>query len=308
MGGEKKYDTSKSFKFPYLMACAGFGGCISELLSIPFDTIKVLKMNQKESGSNAKYQGTLQSIRTVVGEEGIKGLYFGLIPGFHRQMLYASLRIALFYRFKEGFGSIFNKDENSVPIRLISGIFAGSLAICVGNPAEVVKIRYQSDLKVAKPERRYTKGVVDAYQQIFKGEKGIKEFYVGLPVNMFRNAIYNAAEVVTYDMVKEAIISRGLMNDTFFLRVIASTAAGAAAVLFGSPADVIKTRLMANKDSNVGVFKTVYNTFTNEGFSAFYKGAAPQLVRLVSFNVTCFLSFETAKDYLLRNKIGMRKY
>lgn len=44
MAGHKE-DTSKKFRFPFLMLSAGVGGCISEFLSLPMDTIKVLKMN-----------------------------------------------------------------------------------------------------------------------------------------------------------------------------------------------------------------------------------------------------------------------
>lgn len=64
---------------------------------------------------------------------------------------------------------------------------------------------------------------------------------------MFRNAIYNASEVVTYDWVKEIFLERDLLEDRLPLRIIASTAAGIAAVIFGSPTDVIKVRIMSSK-------------------------------------------------------------
>ena len=66
----------------------------------------------------------------------------------------------------------------------------------------------------------------------------------GLVPNIFRNSIINAAEIATFDQVKDYILDRKLMADNVYLHLVSSSIAGFVAAIVGSPVDVIKTRVM----------------------------------------------------------------
>lgn len=68
--------------------------------------------------------------------------------------------------------------------------------------------------------------------------------WTGLVPNIFRNAIINAAEIATFDQVKDMLLSRNLMQDNVYCHLVSSSIAGFTAAVVGSPVDVIKTRIM----------------------------------------------------------------
>jgi solute carrier family 25 uncoupling protein 27 len=52
-------------------------------------------------------------------------------------------------------------------------------------------------------------------------------------------------ELTTYDSVKQAILGAGLLGDNVAAHAAASSCSGLVAALVSTPADVVKTRLMA---------------------------------------------------------------
>ena len=63
-----------------------------------------------------------------------------------------------------------------------------------------------------------------------------------------RNSLINAAEVSTYDQVKQLALERGYA-DTPLLHCFCATVASANAAVLGCPPDVIKTRTMNNREA-----------------------------------------------------------
>jgi hypothetical protein len=83
---------------------------------------------------------------------------------------------------------------------------AGAIAITVANPTDLVKVRLQAEGKLAPGvQRRYT-GAMDAYAKIARQE-GVAALWTGLGPNVARNAIINAAELASYDQVKQVSAS-----------------------------------------------------------------------------------------------------
>jgi len=70
-------------------------------------------------------------------------------------------------------------------------------------------------------------------------------------------------------------------------------AAGFVAVCFGSPVDVLKTRLMnATPGQRSGAFSVISDMLSKEGPLAFYKGFQVNFLRIGSWNVAMFLFLE----------------
>jgi len=74
---------------------------------------------------------------------------------------------------------------------------------------------------------------------------------------------------------------------------VCGSLAGFNGVCVGSPVEVIKTRVMS---AAPGEYKNpidcAYKMFKNEGISSFYKGFAPNVVKLSLWNSVCFVLFE----------------
>ena len=61
---------------------------------------------------------------------------------------------------------------------------------------------------------------------------------------MCRNSVFNAAELATYDQVKQILVKKMNLPDSVFTHFFCGFWAGVMAVIVGNPIDVIKTRLM----------------------------------------------------------------
>nr|GLL42963.1 mitochondrial uncoupling protein 2-like [Ipomoea trifida] len=257
--------------FAGIFACSAFAACFAEFCTLPFDTAKVRLQLQKGAasgeggGGGAKYKGLLGTMVTIAKEEGIFALWKGVIPGLHRQFLYGGLRIGLYEPVKAFIIGSDHVGEVSLFSKILAALLTGAIAIAVANPTDLVKVRLQAESKapVGAP-RRYI-GAMDAYYTIVKQE-GLTALWTGLGPNIARNAIINAAELASYDHVKETILKIPGFTDSALTHILAGLGAGFFAVCIGSPVDV--------------------------GPFAFYKGFLPNFTRLGLWNVIMFLTFE----------------
>lgn len=114
--------------------------------------------------------------------------------------------------------------------------------------------------------------------------------------NVSRNAIVNVAEIVCYDVIKEKILSSGLLHDGIPCHFSAAVAAGLCTTVASSPVDVVKTRYMNSAPGEYkGAIDVAVRMFMNEGPMAFYRGFIPSFARLVSWNIVLWITYEQIK-------------
>ncbi|XP_030055871.1 mitochondrial uncoupling protein 2 [Microcaecilia unicolor] len=280
---------------------AGAAACIADLFTFPLDTAKVRLQIQGESksGKNVKaiqYKGVFGTITTIVKTEGAISLYNGLVAGLQRQMSFASVRIGLYDSVKQFYCSY--SENSGVGCRLLAGCTTGAVAVTFAQPTDVVKVRFQAHVKVIHGDRRYN-GTMDAYKTIAK-EEGMRGLWKGTLPNITRNAIVNCAELVTYDLIKEALLKHTLLTDNLPCHFLAAFGAGFCATIVASPVDVVKTRYM---NSVPGQYSSALNCALtmgiNEGTTAFYKGFMPAFLRLGSWNIVMFVTYEQLKRAMM---------
>ncbi|XP_003229598.1 putative mitochondrial transporter UCP3 [Anolis carolinensis] len=286
---------------------AGTAACIADLCTFPLDTAKVRLQIQGESKSSraakdVRYKGVFGTITTMVKMEGPRSLYNGLVAGLQRQMSFASIRIGLYDSVKQ-FYTPKGSDNASILTRLLAGCTTGAMAVTCAQPTDVVKVRFQAHIGLAGGPKKYN-GTVDAYRTIAR-EEGVRGLWKGTLPNIARNAIVNCGEMVTYDLIKETLLKYHLMTDNFPCHFVAAFGAGFCATVVASPVDVVKTRYM---NSIPGQYKNALNcTLTmvmKEGPTAFYKGFIPSFLRLGSWNVVMFVSFEQLKRMMVLAQVA----
>lgn len=180
---------------------------------------------------------------TVAREEGVSALYKGLEPGLHRQVINGGLRIGLYDPVKK---LIVGKDHvGDVPLlgKIGAGLATGAIAICVASPTDLVKVRMQGEGKLPPGVPRRYSSAVAAYGIIAR-EEGLTGLWKGLGPNVARNAIINAAELASYDQIKQSLLASGYFKDNVVTHLLSGLGAGFFAVSIGSPVDVVKSRVM----------------------------------------------------------------
>ncbi|XP_028320149.1 mitochondrial uncoupling protein 2-like [Gouania willdenowi] len=283
---------------------AGTAGCVADLVTFPLDTAKVRLQVQGESGLSSrsqgvKYRGVFGTICTIVKTEGPRGLYSGLVAGLHRQMCFASVRVGMYDTMKDFYAR--GSQNPGIVARLLAGSTTGAMAVAFAQPTDVVKVRFQAQARLPESGslKRYS-GTIEAYRTITRDE-GIRGLWKGCLPNIVRNAIVNCSELVTYDIIKELILNYNLMTDNMPCHFTAGFAAGFCTTIMASPVDVVKTRYM---NSVPGQYSSAINCAltmqVNEGPKAFYKGFMPSFLRLGSWNIVMFVSYEQIKRLLVR--------
>ncbi|XP_062423465.1 dicarboxylate carrier SLC25A8-like isoform X2 [Rhea pennata] len=278
---------------------AGAAACFADLVTFPLDTAKVRLQIQGEAkaaggAAGARYRGVFGTIATMVRTEGARSLYSGLVAGLQRQVSFASVRIGLYDSVKQFYAKA--PERAGLGSRLLAGCTTGALAVALAQPTDVVKVRFQARAR-AEGARRY-QGTVDAYRTIAK-EEGVRGLWKGTSPNIARNAIVNCAELVTYDVLKDALLESRLMTDHLPCHFAAAFGAGFCATLVASPVDVVKTRYMNSVPGQYGsAARCALATLAGEGPQAFYKGFTPAFLRLGSWNVVMFVTYEQLKRAL----------
>ncbi|KAI8014050.1 Mitochondrial uncoupling protein 2 [Camellia lanceoleosa] len=293
---------NSEISFAGTFASSAFAACFAELCTIPLDTAKVRlqlqkKVNTEEEAGVPKYRGMLDTIATIAREEGLIALWKGVIPGLHRQFLYGGLRIGLYEPVKAFFVGSEYVGDVSLFQKILAALITGALAIAVANPTDLVKVRLQAEGNLLPGLPRRYSGALNAYYTIMKQE-GLAGLWTGIGPNIARNAIINAAELASYDQVKETILKIPGFTDSVFTHLLAGLGAGFFAVCIGSPVDVVKSRMMGDS-----IYKSTLDCFIRtlktEGPFAFYKGFLPNFGRLGIWNVIMFLTLEQAKKFFV---------
>lgn len=218
----------------------------AEACTVPIDVTKVrLQIQQSTKGAVFKYRGMLHAGFTIAKEEGLTALYKGLAPALFRQASYAGLRMAIYERARV---LVIRDGPPAMWEKVLAGGSAGALAAAITTPTDVVKVRLQAEGKLPPGVKPRYRGTFHAFYTIAK-EEGLRGLYRGVVPNVQRAAVINAAELSSYDQVKQILIkqTRYTGGDTFWSHLGASLIAGLVGTILANPIDVLKTRIMNQK-------------------------------------------------------------
>ncbi|XP_057964992.1 uncharacterized protein LOC131155696 isoform X2 [Malania oleifera] len=211
----------------------------------------------------------------LVKKEGLGSLYLGLTPSLARSVLYGGLRLGLYepskYVYEWAFGS------TNILIKIASGAFSGAAATALTNPIEVLKVRLQMNSSLRG-------GAIGEMRKI-ASEEGIRALWKGVGPAMTRAAALTASQLATYDESKRLLIRWTPLEEGFPLHLISSTVAGILSTLITAPIDMIKTRLMLQRESKrvrgyQNGFHCAYQVMLTEGSKSLYKGGFAIFARL----------------------------
>ncbi|KAH0884958.1 hypothetical protein HID58_061054 [Brassica napus] len=281
-------DSKPDLTLPKTFACSAFAACVGEVCTIPLDTAKVRLQLQKSAIAGdvtlPKYRGLLVPLQ---GKKAFA--HYGKVL-YRDCIVSASVEVKNLYVGKDHVGDV------PLSKKILAGLTTGALGIIVANPTDLVKVRLQAEGKLAAGvPKRYT-GALNAYSTIVRQE-GVRALWTGLGPNVARNAIINAAELASYDQVKQTILKIPGFTDNVVTHILSGLGAGFFAVCIGSPVDVVKSRMMGDS-AYKNTIDCFVQTLQSDGPMAFYKGFIPNFGRLGSWNVIMFLTLEQAKKYV----------
>ncbi|KAF9804549.1 hypothetical protein SFRURICE_014457 [Spodoptera frugiperda] len=193
------------------------------------------------------------------------------------------------------------KPQKQMPtwVNFIIGGVSGMLAVCVVQPADLLKTRMQllgpagKDLSVFRVAK-----------DVFKAE-GVRGFYMGMSAALLRQATYTTARLgffkVLFDIHKTR---RG--DPSFPIKVLMGMLAGGAGSLFGNPCDVALIRMTSDgrlppekRRNYKHVFNALGRIISEEGPMTLFRGVGATVSRAMVFNGAQLGSYSQAREMLL---------
>ncbi|XP_070274566.1 mitochondrial uncoupling protein 4 isoform X2 [Myotis yumanensis] len=221
----------------------------------------------------------------------------------HLQTLYSGGRMVTYEHLRE---VVFRKNEDKhYPLwkSVIGGMFAGVVGQFLANPTDLVKVQMQMEGKrklEGKPLR--FRGVHHAFAKIL-AEGGIRGLWAGWVPNVQRAALVNMGDLTTYDTVKHYLVLNTTLEDNIMTHSLSSFCSGLVASILGTPADVIKSRIMNQPRDQQGrglLYKSstdcLIQAVQGEGFMSLYKGFLPSWLRMTPWSLVFWLTYEKIRE------------
>jgi len=292
-------------------AAAALAVSLATAVLNPFDVVKA-KLQAQGQGKDPKqllYRGTRHCFATLLREEGLlRGLYApGLAASIGRDVLNGGVRIGCYPWVKKTIaasGLWADSDCEPLSLRLIAGCFTGAIGAALGNPFDIVKIRFQTEsgVLVRSEENALVyatglyRGATPQYASTLAAIRGCYlqgELGRGIVPSVLRAAVITAAQVCSYEGMKERL--REHMEPGMPVFMLCGLFSGGVSAVASAPIDLVKTRVMADRkgmmmasaepaSASAYLYSNAKDCLTattaKEGVRALWKGVVASFLRL----------------------------
>ncbi|KAL1869220.1 hypothetical protein Plec18167_007886 [Paecilomyces lecythidis] len=233
----------EEYRSPYLhsMLAGGIGGTTGDMLMHTLDTVKTRQ--QGDPNFPPKYASMSSSFRTILREEGVRGLYSGVTPAFFGSFPGTLIFFGV-YEFSKR--HMLDAGINPSVTYLTGGFLADLAASIIYVPSEVLKTRLQLQGRYNNPYFRsgYNyRSTRDALRTIVRQE-GFSALFYGYKATIFRDLPFSALQFAFYEQERKLAQDwSGTKDLNLGLEILTATTAGGMAGVITCPMDVVKTRI-----------------------------------------------------------------
>ncbi len=277
------------------LLCGGIAGATARSFVAPIDRVKILMQTQQLIVKDGKqrYNSVMQSLRYIVQNEGISKLWRGNGTNCIRVFPYAATQFVSYDKYKAML--LLEGGTMTIFRRLFAGALAGATATSLTHPLDVVRLRLS-----VQPELHGFKGAIRSVYM----EQGMKTFFKGYSATLLSLAPFIAINFATFDQLKFVTYKTfPILEDNIGVTLGLGACAGLFAQSICFPLDTIRRRMQLpgqHYSSVLNAFKTVFQT---EGMKGFYKGMAPNAIKVIPNNAIRFVVYDYLKTrYQLKSK------
>lgn len=301
------------------LVAGGLTGAITKSSVAPLERAKILlqiegmtssKTGTMKHSSPLKYNGLLNTIYTIIKDEGFLALYRGNGANVLRVIPVYALK----FTFNDVFTDIWKADKTNPKHKLtfsqliISGTCAGLFQTCITYPLETVRTR----LSMGKGLGASYDGIADVFVRTIKTE-GISGLYKGLGPTLVTGSPYVGLQMSGFELLLRERRRIGELIGTEQKYVVflyencyllfAGALAGITAQTLTYPGDTVRRRMQTNGMlGKPKVYKNSVDCFTRiirqEGVRKLYAGLSANLVRAIPGAAIQFWAYDFLKKSL----------
>ncbi|AEO62499.1 uncharacterized protein THITE_2106721 [Thermothielavioides terrestris NRRL 8126] len=270
---------AQAIESAYSFVLGSVAGAFGAFMVYPIDLVKTRMQNQRGASPGQRlYSNSIDCFRKVVRNEGVRGLYSGVLP----QLVGVAPEKAIKLTVNDLVRGWFTDKQGKIwwGYEVIAGGAAGGCQVVFTNPLEIVKIRLQVQGEVAKS----VEGAPKRSAMWIVRNLGLVGLYKGASACLLRDVPFSAIYFPTYSHLKKDVFGESPTKKLGILQLLTAGAiAGMPAAYLTTPCDVIKTRLQVEarkgESSYTGLRHAAKTIWKEEGFRAFFKGGPARIFR-----------------------------
>ncbi|KAE8362842.1 mitochondrial carrier domain-containing protein [Aspergillus caelatus] len=260
----------------YFVNCA-LGGIIGPTHTsvTPLDLVKCRRQVDPKI-----YTSNISAWRSIFAKEGLRGVFFGWSPTFIGYSFQGAGKYGFYEYFKYLYGDQMFPGMNRTVVYLgasASAEFLADMALC---PFEAIKVRMQTTLPP------YAQTMREGWSKIV-AQEGFGGLYKGLYPLWARQIPYTMTKFATFEETVNAIYKTlgkpkescsGLQQTG--ISFLGGYIAGIFCAIVSHPADVMVSKLNADRQAGESAMKAVSRIYGNIGFSGLWNGLPVRIVML----------------------------
>lgn len=269
-------------------------GILTALLAQPFEVIRTSSIINQHKINNLSFQGMFAIMRLIKDSEGMRGFF----RGGSLSILKTTFGYCFFFTGLESLNHISSKSQNirttfSIPdkfVDFINALLSKTATAWIMSPINVLKTRFE-----VVGNHEYS-SIPHAIRKIYQTE-GLRGFYRGVLATILRDGPYSGIQYSLYktllDMGKVRE-NQGKEHRKYYVAAAAGIS-GAIAIMLTYPFDNIRVRYQFEKGERRSFLKFCREIHEKEGFSGFYKGYLPRLLKKIASSALSWSLYEHIK-------------
>ncbi|KAF9883878.1 mitochondrial thiamine pyrophosphate transporter [Aspergillus nanangensis] len=299
-----------------VILAGGIAGLVSRFCVAPLDVVKIRLQLQIHSLSDPSshrdvvgpvYKGTVATMRAIIKEEGITGLWKGNIPAELMYVCYGGIQFTTYRTTTQALSHL--PHRLPLPVEsFIAGATGGGLATAITYPLDLLRTRFAAQ----GPDRVYT-SLMASVREIARNE-GAPGFFRGCTAAVGQIVPYMGLFFSTYESLRPSLA--GLQDLPFGS---GDAVAGMIASVFAKtgvfPLDLVRKRLQVqgptraryvhrNIPEYVGVFSTLASILRTQGPRGLYRGLTVSLFKAAPASAVTMWTYEKALRLLQEMEVA----
>ncbi|KAI1499207.1 mitochondrial carrier domain-containing protein [Biscogniauxia marginata] len=283
----------------YYAACTvgGLLACgVTHTAVTPLDLVKCRRQVDAKL-----YKGNFQAWNIIYSKEGLRGIFTGWSPTFFGYSAQGAFKYGWYEYFKKTYSDLAGP-ENAYKYKTTlyltasaSAEFLADLALC---PFEAVKVRMQTTLPPAYA------GTLDGMRKITASE-GVGGLYKGLYPLWGRQIPYTMMKFASFETIVGEIYRRlpGSKSDygkgaQTAVSFTGGYLAGILCAIVSHPADVLVSKLNANRGAGEGFGAAVARNYRDMGFAGLWNGLPVRIVMIGTLTGLQWMIYDYFKIFM----------
>ncbi|RII07152.1 hypothetical protein CUC08_Gglean008120 [Alternaria sp. MG1] len=297
-----------------VVVAGAVAGLVSRFVIAPLDVIKIRLQLQIHSLSDPLsvrhvqgpvYKGTIGTLKQILHEEGVTGLWKGNIPAELMYLTYGSAQFSAYTYVSHWLETI--PAPYTLPssvTNFLSGASAGAAATTATYPLDLLRTRFAAQGK----DRVYT-SIIASVKHIAQHE-GPRGFFRGLGAGVSQIVPYMGLFFASYESLKPVTASSPIPLPLGSSDAVAGVIASVLSKTAVYPLDTTRKRLQVqgpmrdryvhrNIPTYSGVISTIAHIWKHEGRRGMYRGLTVSLLKAAPASAVTMWTYERAMGLML---------